>query len=73
IATILAITENDLIPVLVEPNINTYQLDDSLIESKITSKTNTNFNSMPFFFHNPSCCGNEGCLSNIYTFNLLYI
>ena len=39
IATILAITENDLVPVLVEPNINTLEIDDSLIESKITSKT----------------------------------
>ncbi len=39
IATILAITENGLVPVLVEPNINTYQIDDSLIEGKITTKT----------------------------------
>lgn len=39
IATILAITENKLVPVLVEPNIQTLQIDDSLIESRITSKT----------------------------------
>lgn len=39
IATILAITENDLVPVFIEPNINTFQIDDNLIESKITSKT----------------------------------
>lgn len=39
IATILAITENGLVPVLVEPNINTLQIDDSIIEEKITSKT----------------------------------
>ena len=39
IATILAITENELVPILVEPNINTLQIDDSLIESKITEKT----------------------------------
>ena len=39
IATILAITENNLVPVLVEPNINTLEIDDSLIEGKITSKT----------------------------------
>ena len=39
IATILAITENGLVPVLVEPNINTLEIDDSLIEEKITSKT----------------------------------
>ncbi len=39
IATILAITENKLVPVLVEPNMQTLQIDDSLIESRITSKT----------------------------------
>lgn len=39
IATILSITENGLVPVLIEPNINTYQIDDSLIEDKITEKT----------------------------------
>lgn len=39
IATILAITENNLKPVLVEPRFDTLEIDDSLIESKITSKT----------------------------------
>lgn len=39
IATILAITENDLVPVLVEPKLNTLQLDDDLIEAAITHKT----------------------------------
>lgn len=39
IASILAITENNLIPVLVEPNITNYQIDDSLIESAISSRT----------------------------------
>ena len=39
IATILVITENNLVPVLVEPKLNTLQLDDDLIESAITSKT----------------------------------
>ena len=39
IATILAITENNLVPVLVEPNIYTLEIDDTLIEEKITSKT----------------------------------
>lgn len=39
IATILAITENDLVPILVEPKLNTLQLDDELIESAITPKT----------------------------------
>lgn len=39
IATILAITENGLIPVLVEPKPNTLEIDDDLIESYITPKT----------------------------------
>lgn len=39
IATILAITDNGLIPVLIEPDINTYNLDFSLIEAKITTLT----------------------------------
>ena len=39
IATILAITENRLVPVLVEPSIDTFQIDDSLIEQAITPRT----------------------------------
>ena len=39
IATILAITENNLVPVLVEPKLNTLQIDDDLIEAAITPKT----------------------------------
>jgi dTDP-4-amino-4,6-dideoxygalactose transaminase len=39
IASILAISENNLVPVLVEPNIDTYLIDPSKIEEKITSKT----------------------------------
>ena len=39
IATILAITENGLVPVLVEPRIDTLQIDDSLIEERITDRT----------------------------------
>ena len=39
IATILAITENGLVPVLVEPRQDTLQLDDSLIEERITERT----------------------------------
>lgn len=39
IATILAITENGLVPVLVEPKPNTLEIDDDLIESHITPKT----------------------------------
>lgn len=39
IATILAITENGLKPVLVEPKLSTYQIDDDLIEQVITPRT----------------------------------
>ena len=39
IATILAITDNNLIPVLVEPDVNTLQIDDKLIEQAITPRT----------------------------------
>lgn len=39
IASILAITENRLIPVLVEPNPETYNLDPDTVRSAITSKT----------------------------------
>jgi len=39
IASILAITENGLIPILVEPNIETYLLDSARIEENITSRT----------------------------------
>lgn len=39
IATILAITENGLIPVSIEPKPNTLEIDDDLIEAAITPKT----------------------------------
>jgi len=39
IATIIALTENGLVPVLVEPKLNTLEIDDDLIEAHITSKT----------------------------------
>lgn len=39
IASILAITDNRLSPVFVEPNINTLQIDDTLIEAAITPRT----------------------------------
>jgi dTDP-4-amino-4,6-dideoxygalactose transaminase len=39
IASILAITDNRLIPVLVEPDINTYNIDPFKIEEKITERT----------------------------------
>ncbi|MDN3587287.1 DegT/DnrJ/EryC1/StrS family aminotransferase [Pedobacter aquatilis] len=39
IASILAISANNLKPVLVEPELDTYNLDPTLIEKKITSRT----------------------------------
>lgn len=39
IATILSISQNGLIPVLVEPDIDSYNIDPKLIEEKITAKT----------------------------------
>lgn len=39
IASVLAITENNLVPVFVEPDLNTFNIDISKIEEKITIKT----------------------------------
>lgn len=39
IATHLGITENGLVPICVEPNPRTLEIDDSLIEAAITSRT----------------------------------
>lgn len=39
IASVLAITDNDLHPIFVEPNINTYNLDSARIEEVITNRT----------------------------------
>lgn len=39
IASILAISDNKLVPVLVEPDLNTYQIDSKKIEEAITLKT----------------------------------
>lgn len=39
IATILAVSQNGCTPILVEPDINTYNINPELIEAKITPKT----------------------------------
>jgi dTDP-4-amino-4,6-dideoxygalactose transaminase len=39
IASILAITANHLIPILIEPDLNTYNINPFLIEEKITNRT----------------------------------
>lgn len=52
IASILAISQNNLVPVLVEPDINTYLLDVSKIEDKITAKTKA---IMPVHLYGQTC------------------
>ena len=47
IASILAISENGCTPVLVEPDINTYNINSDLIEEKITDKTKVLLISFP--------------------------
>ncbi|TWP25140.1 DegT/DnrJ/EryC1/StrS family aminotransferase [Apibacter muscae] len=39
IASVLAISDNNLVPVFIEPNLNTFNLDISKIEEKVTPKT----------------------------------
>lgn len=39
IASLLALTDNNLVPILVEPDLSTYNIDISRIEEKISSKT----------------------------------
>ena len=52
IASILAISENDLVPVLVEPDLETYLLDPFKIEENITSKTRA---IMPVHLYGQTC------------------
>ncbi len=52
IASILAITQSNLKPVLIEPDINTYLIDTNKIEEKITNKTKA---IMPVHLYGRSC------------------
>jgi len=52
IASILAISQNNLVPVLVEPDIETYLIDPTKIEEKITSKTKA---IMPVHLYGQTC------------------
>ncbi|MDY0117319.1 MAG: DegT/DnrJ/EryC1/StrS family aminotransferase [Sulfurimonadaceae bacterium] len=52
IASILAISENNLVPVLVEPDLDTYLLDTNKIEEKITPKTKA---IMPVHLYGMTC------------------
>lgn len=69
IATILAITQNNLIPVLVEPSIDTYNIDSAEIKSKITPKTKA---IMPVHLYGQ--CANMTHINEIAkSYNLLVI
>jgi len=52
IASILSISENNLTPVLVEPDLNTYLIDPNKIEEKINSKTKA---IMPVHLYGQTC------------------
>jgi len=56
IASILAISQNNLVPVLVEPDINTYLIDALKIEEKITSKTKA---ILPVHLYGQTCDMNK--------------
>lgn len=69
IASILAITENGLKPILIEPDVTTYNLDYSKIEEKITSRTKA-----IMLVHLYGNCGmNENIQQIIDKFNLKLI
>ncbi len=56
IASILAISENSLVPILVEPNMDTYLIDPEKIEEKITPKTKA---IMPVHLYGQTCSMEE--------------
>lgn len=56
IASILAISQNNLVPVLVEPDINTYLIDPNKIEEKISSKTKA---ILPVHLYGQTCDMNK--------------
>jgi len=68
IATVLAITYVGATPVFVEPDITTYNIDPSLIESAITSKTKA---IMPVHLYG-QCCDMESIM-NIATKHNLFV
>ncbi len=52
IASVLAISQNNLTPVFVEPDIDTYLIDSSKIEAKVTPKTKV---IMPVHLYGQTC------------------
>jgi len=69
IATILAIIQNGLKPVLVEPNINTYNIDPNKIEERITEKTK----GIMLVHLYGKCCDMDAILKLSKTYNLKVI
>jgi dTDP-4-amino-4,6-dideoxygalactose transaminase len=69
IASILAIIQADLVPVLVEPNIQNYNIDVELIKAKITSKTKA---ILPVHLYG-QLCEMESILRLAKEYNLLII
>lgn len=56
IASVLAVTDNNLVPILVEPNLNTFNLDLDLLESQITARTKA---IMVVHLYGRACWGSE--------------
>ena len=69
IASILAITDNRLKPILVEPDIHTYNLDISLVEQAITLRTKA---IMVVHLYGRVCWSNElECLAQKYNLKII--
>ena len=69
IASILSITANNLVPVLVEPNLDTYNLDSELIESKITQSTKA---ILPVHLYGQMCDMDEiNAIANRYNLKVI--
>ncbi|WP_309498700.1 DegT/DnrJ/EryC1/StrS family aminotransferase [Sulfurovum sp.] len=69
IASILAISENNLVPVLVEPDLDTYLIDPSKIEEKITSKTKA---ILPVHLYGQTCQMDEiNAIANKYNLKII--
>lgn len=69
IASVLAITDNGLVPVLVEPNELSYNLDLDLLEKKLTSKTKA---IMVVHLYGQVCWSNElSDLAKKYNFKVI--
>lgn len=69
IATILAITDNRLVPVFVEPSPMTLNLDTSLVESRITERTGA---ILPVHLYG-RCCWDSTLVEVAHRHNLLLI